>query len=632
MKNPFGTGRPTQPGAIRVTGLSILFCFATGVCAIHPAAATPLPRLSLQSSNFTLGTGQTAILSGKYANIKTSDLIWIVTEGDNGGSVKAGIANKGVQSATYRAPLVAGTWHVRFYDRAKTQLAATATMTVVAPVPVPDPVPVPVPGPAPDLSHTFTDLFKWQGNHASTINKTNTSGSIDHVGTTVWWNEDAWDIVGDSGFLATAYSDFGPAIGKETGFHFDVHKAASSDPTNSEEDNTSLIIGGDGSPGEAVMRLDEQGVLGARLRNPLLISAARAATVDFYAPRFVTSGHWWEVAITPAGGVVGGTDTSVPAQIGRRPFEDGLNLVVIGHDDVPCLVGWHIRYDVSKTLNGVETLLEETHNTIAQFTATDPAEISTLYHWHVEFRPGGVDLYADFAKNGTLQLQRHVDVAIPWPEVHLHLLGVAYQADHHPQNPACYQGKVRELNWRNVSASPVKYARTSIAPRNGVTTNVQRQTGWMGYDLRDIQRYGPAVNGVPQANLLSYYSYRAMAFGSVNLTWAGAPAPVTQKTLAVELTADQAGAALTQLVYDIKGRGFAKLSVNGSLVGPIPDMASVRYFAAQARAGDNNLAEYTHRGVAIPAGLLKAGSNTIRLDLQGEVVLDRLHLEFSHSK
>ena len=595
-------------------------CLALASGGISPAMANTVARIGILNPAISLKAGQSATLSGKYANINAADLVWVVTEGEPGGSVQAGPANKGIQTATYRAPATPGTWHVRFYDRAKLRLSATAIMTVL-----------PADPDQGELPHVFTDFFKWQGNHASTINKTNSSGTVEHVGSTVWWNEDAWDIVGDSGYLSVAYDDFGPPIGKETGFHFDIHKAASSDPTNSEEDNNVLIIGGNGSPGEAVMRLDEQGVLGARLRNPLLLSASRAATVDFYAPRFVTSGHWWEVAITPAGSVVGGIDTSVPNQIGRRPFEDGLNVVVIGHDDVPCLVGWHIRYDVSKTVNGVETLLEETHDTIEEFTVTDPSEIERLYHWRIEFRPESVKLYADFAGNGTLQLQRHVDVLIPWPEVHLHLLGVAYQADHHPQDAACYQGKVRELNWRNVSASPVKFARTSIAPRNGVTTNVQRQTGWMGYDLRDIQRYGPDVNGNPQANSLPYDIYGAMAFGSIDLSWAGAPPPVRQKNLTVDLGADQAGAPLAQLVYDIKGTGSANLTVNGTRLGPMPDMGSVRFFAAQALEGDNNLGQYTHRAITIPPGMLKAGNNTLTVDLQGDVVFDRLHLEFGHT-
>ncbi len=107
---------------------------------------------------------------------------------------------------------------------------------------------------------------------------------------------------------------------------------------------------------------------------------------------------------------------------------------------------------------------------------------------------------------------------MPWPEVHVALLGVAYQADHHPQDPACYQGWSRELVWRDVRVSPVKYASTSIAPRNTLTTNVRRELGWMAYDLRDIQRFGAAVEGAPQENPDDYSPWGHAAFSSIDLT------------------------------------------------------------------------------------------------------------------
>lgn len=596
---------PASPGVYTVRFYHIADSRYSARSVITVSAPPPV-AVAVTPSSALVATGASQRFSASVSGAANSAVTWT----SSAGSISA--------DGVFTAPLAAGSATVRATSVADPSKWASASVTITAP--------------PPPASFTFREMFPWKGNHASTINHTNSSGAVDHVGTTVWWNEDAWDIVGDSGYLATAYDDFGPEIGKQTGFHFDVHKAASTDPTNNAEDNSVMIVGGDGSPGEAVMRLDEQGVLSARLRNPMLISAARPGVVEFYAPRFVTTGHWWEVAITPVDRVTGGMNTSVPAQIGRRPFEDGLNVVVIGQNDVPCLTSWRIRYDVSRTVGGVETLMEEERPQVEDYTATDPAEKDVLYHWKVEFRPTGVDLYADFANTGAWVLQRHVDIAIPWPEVHAHLLGVAYQADHHPQDPACYQGKVRELNWRNVSVSPVKYARTSIAPRNGVTLNVQRQGGWMGYDLRDIQRFGPDVNGVPQANLLAYDTYGAMAFGSVDLRWAGAPAPVTSKELAVDLDAAQASAASAMLVYDIKGRGTVKLSVNGNLVGAIPDMRGVRFYAGLAADGDNLLGEYTHRAAAIPAGWLKAGANKIRLDFSGEVAMDRVHLEFGHGE
>ncbi|MES2295532.1 MAG: hypothetical protein V4582_00750 [Pseudomonadota bacterium] len=579
---------------------------------ITVTAATPVV-VSVSPASATIQSGATMRFVATVTGTSKQGVTWTTSNGSIGAD------------GSYTAPATAGTASVRATSVQDPSKSASASVTIAAPVPVP----VPVPGDG----RTFTETFPWHGNHASTINKTNSSGSVDHVGSTVWWNEDAWDIVGDSGYLATAYDDFGGTIGKQTGFHVDVHKALSADPTNSEEDNTVLKIGGDGSPGEAAMRMDEQGILGARLRNPMMVSASAPGVVEFYAPRFVTTGHWWEVAITPAESVVGGGNTSVPEQVGRRPFEDSLNVVVIGQNDVPCDVGWRVRFDVSRSIGGVETLLEEEHPSFDDYTATDPLEKEVLYHWRIEYRPSGVDLYADFAKNGQLLLQRHVDIAIPWSLVHVHLLGVAYQADHHPQG-ACFQGKVRELNWRNVSVAPVKYARTTVAPRNGVTLNLQRQDGWMGYDLRDIQRFGAPVDGAPQANLAAYSLYGAMAFGSVDMSWFGAPAALTRKELNVDIDSADAAAALAQLVYDIKGRGWAQLTVNGTVVGAMPSMGAMRYYAQQA-PNDNGfdvLDEYAHRAMRIPPGLLRAGANTIRLDLNGEVILDRLHLEFSHAQ
>ncbi len=601
---------PVTPGVYHVRFYDKAKLKLSAQSTITVSAAPAAISVHINPAAMVMTTGASQHFSASVSGSAVAAVVWSASAGSMG------------SDGSFVAPAIPGSVLVRATSVADPAKSDSVAISVVAPVPPP----------TPSGSHVFVERFAWQGNHASTINKSNSSGGVDHVGSTVWWNEDAWDIVGDSGFLSIAYSDFGPLIGKETGFHVDVHKAASDNPSNSEEDNTVLKIGGDGSPGEAAMRLDEQGILGARLRNVLLIGTDQPAVVDFYAPRFVTSGHWWEVAITPAAQVIGAMNTSVPAQIGRRPFEDGLNVVVIGHDDVPCLVGWHVRYDVSKTVNGIETLLEEQRARIEDFTPTDPAEKDVLYHWRVAFRPSGVDLYADFAGSGSMVLQRHVDVTIPWSEVHVHLLGVAYQADHHPQDPACYQGKVRELNWRDVTVSPLKYARTSVAPRNGVTLNVQRRDGWLGYDLRDIQRFGPDVDGAPQANLHAYDTYGAMAFGSVNLTWAGAPEPVSARELNVEIDASQAGAALARLVYDIKGTGSARLSVNGVAVGPMPSMSSVRFYAAQAQAGDNLLGEYTHRALTIPAGLLKSGANTIRVEFSGDVALDRVHLEFSHNQ
>src|SRR6185503_151989 len=125
---------------------------------------------------------------------------------------------------------------------------------------------------------TVVEPFTWRGNHAATIAaKPVPSGAFASMvhdcqpalaadgsyATTVWWNPDVWDARGDSSFPATA----APA----TGYHVDVHKALSADPTDGRENNSVYAVGGDGSPGVAAMRMDYQGISSARLRNPMLI-------------------------------------------------------------------------------------------------------------------------------------------------------------------------------------------------------------------------------------------------------------------------------------------------------------------------------------------------------------------------
>jgi hypothetical protein len=474
----------------------------------------------------------------------------------------------------------------------------------------------------------FVEPFVWKGNHAASIHSGNSSGGEDHHGNTVWWNEDDWDAHGDTGYLATAMPAF-PPIGNVTGYHLDVHKAISADPRNGNEDNKVVVIGGDGSPGIGVMRLDYQGISSSRLRNPMLVSESLPGVVKFYAPKFVTTGHWWEISLTPATSIVSGSNTAVPSQVARTPFEDSLNFVAIGHDDIPCSTGWHATFDVHRSIGGVEQVDPMVRPSIADYPSIDPSEKMKLVPWRVEFRPSGVDLYADMDDDGSVEHVYHYTTGVPWPEVYVALLGVAYQADHHPQNDACYQGLSRELVWRNVEVRPVKYARTSVAPRNTTLENVQRTTGWLGFDTRDVQRHGAAVDGIPQPNPWEYIPYGDMAFASIDLRVFGhAQPPSPQKTLTGTLDAAQAASTRVRLVYDIKGRGNATLVVNGQSLGALPGPTTLAYFAAQT--GDNLLFEWAHRSIAIPAGRLHAGSNTLQFSMTGEVVFDRLHLEFVH--
>jgi hypothetical protein len=474
------------------------------------------------------------------------------------------------------------------------------------------------------VGFAFFEPFDWSGNHASRLDSQNSSGGGHHHGATVWWNEDHWDVGGDTSYNAAMLQ---PGT---TGYHVDVHKSASTDPRDGNEDNTVVVIGGDGSRGVAAMRLDFEGISTARLRNPMLVSAQRPGTIDWYAPAFVTTAHWWEIALTPASGAVtSGINTSVPALVARPPFEDSLNFVAIGYDDIPCETGWFARFDVHRTVGGVTTeyLMDFPGNGTAGFPPIDPTRKMVLTHWRLRVHPDRIEFFADLDGNEVLEPLQTYPVGVPWPEVHVALLGVAYQADHHPQG-ACYQGLTRELVWRDVRVEPVKYATTSSAPRNELLRNVQRETGWLGYDLRDIQRFGPAVDGAAQANAVKYVPWGHMAFASRDLTaWDVAQPPVPEITLPVTLDAAQAGAAAARLVYDTKDHGSATLYVNGTLVGALPGADSLRYDAQF----DNGIAfEWVRRSIDVPPALLQAGANQLRIVMSGNVVMDRLQLEFMH--
>src|SRR6266540_5422563 len=94
------------------------------------------------------------------------------------------------------------------------------------------------------LQRTVFEPFTWSGAHASTIaakpvptgafasevhDCSVATASDSSYATTVWWNPDVWDTRGDTSFPAIAP----PA----TGYHVDVHKALSADPTDGRENN-----------------------------------------------------------------------------------------------------------------------------------------------------------------------------------------------------------------------------------------------------------------------------------------------------------------------------------------------------------------------------------------------------------
>lgn len=478
----------------------------------------------------------------------------------------------------------------------------------------------------------FQEDFPWEGNHAATI----AAG----VSTTVWWDEASWDVRGDTAF--THVEPQGEGI--DNTFHVDIHKATSAPPTDGSLDNTVYAVGGTGGPGVGVMHLDFQDILSARLRNPLLVSAERPGVVEFYATTFVTTGHWWEIALTPADQTVPGEYTGVPGQDenglpppigddrqpgpGHSPALDSVNLVSFGATDVPCTTGWWTRFGVTRSVDGTTTHHVNQVESLDELTPTDPAQADVLVSWRVEVRPDSLRLLLDLEDDGSFALVEEWSLSIPWPEMHVQLLAVAYQADHHPGDE-CFQGHIRELKWRHVRVRPVRWAATDVTPKNDGTTFVGREEGWLAYELRDIQRLGPASDDPPQPN--------EHAFGTDHpgryCNEAGFPCFGADLSAELELhlppTPDGLQLADAKVLADLK-RGFSTsvedpvvVRLGGEVVGsfqPAKDTPAVEDGAWIRRA----------TALPVPSLLTARGSVDLRLELGTGAFLDRIEVELGY--
>lgn len=463
-------------------------------------------------------------------------------------------------------------------------------------------------------ARTFREDFKGAGDRA-------------FAGAT-WWDQDAWDVRSDTYSAAVTPDD---ESAKWRGQYSAVIK------------------------GRGVMHLDFQGISSARLRNPLQISQKRPGVVSFRAPLFVTMGHWWEVAITPTRQPTPGEYTAVPSRQHpeglnnpvtgldddgstngpghRASVEDAINVISTGFPDGPTCdrYGWRARWALTSSRNGQVTDHITKKPRIEALYKVNPRKRTQLVPWRIEFERDRVTLFGDRNLDGRMERVDRWRVAVPWPQVYVQLLDVAYQAGHHP--PAnCGLGEfgitqAQSTAWQDVRVSPVAYGRTVALPQ----AKFARKAGWMSYDLRDVSAHvGP---GAPNAATYDRYtSYLACSVGGNG----GLPCPdrvANRLKLRTMIAAkDLKGLERAQLLADVRFPGTVGVTINGKRVGTLP--RAVRRPDVVGKEGFGDAFEelaWLRRGIDIPKGVLGPGMNTVvlTLDQKTNVEIDRIQLELA---
>jgi hypothetical protein len=308
---------------------------------------------------------------------------------------------------------------------------------------------------------------------------------------------------------------------------------------------------------------------------------------------------------------------------GHTPPADSLNLISIGSADAPCVLdtGWRTRFGVSKTIGGVETHYVTQDVTQADYLAADPSTANTLVRWQIEYASDHVALSADLTGSGALTPVESWPVGVPWNEVSVQLIAVGYQSSHHPQAP-CNLGPIRELQWREVSVFPVKYARTDVFPKNAGVTHTPMDLGFSAYDIRDIQRLG-TVNGVTQANAAAFSSQHPGKYCAD----AGYPcfsSSSSTPTLGFTLppaTVDSLQAL--NVVADLKDAGGAahvstSATLNGLSLGRFPEHDAVLPASPT---------DWVRRALGATPAAVHAGANSLQLALETGAYVDRVELE-----
>jgi cell wall-associated NlpC family hydrolase len=458
--------------------------------------------------------------------------------------------------------------------------------------------------------------FTWSGDHAAT--------TANGVGKTVWWNPDRWDVRHDMAFDS-----------QDSYVHTDLHKAATASATDGTEANDDSTTNGvPNTPGIAAMHVHETAIASARLRTPVVLDSRRPAIVRFSATRYVTGGHWWEVALTPD--ITAGEHTAVPGFYsamagpvvgsgasrggpGHANPTDSINIVTSGWPD-DCSNATYLG--VRSTVNGVTTDAVNQVSDVAAMTKVSPEESDELYPWEMRFWPDHVEVALDADRDGSYDTVESFAVNTPWKTAYVHLMAIAYHAQVHPPAP-CNRGQDREFMWRNVQVGPVVDANTAVFPREQGTDNVPRRTGWMLSDARDNQRFGK-VGALPQPNPARYDNYGPVLMCSAEAMLADFYCPT--RTAAAQLPVDLPslqGVASARLVYDtmkVPVEGVAMLSVNGSAVGTLPAASTVRTAATD---------HWSRRSIEIPVASLREGSNAVTVTMQGDVRIDRVQIELS---
>jgi len=344
-------------------------------------------------------------------------------------------------------------------------------------------------------------------------------------------------------------------------------------------------------------------------------------------------------------------------EAGPRSFvpEDGINVVIRGTSDCPVAYGWRTRFYVARAVGGVkkEFFTEFDAGGPTGTILTSPSEIDVFYRHRLEVANGKISLWADYS--GSMARIDSWNVTIPWSEVYVSFQGLAYQSDHHPfSNPAdfpngyndCgYQGLTREIRWKNISVTPVKYSRTAAFP-NVNHTDHSPLRGYTSFDLRDTQHYGCSnISGLLNVNSAVYDDgsnnyYNVFCANIYNCNNApgyqaeGTLLPFTMPSWAIP----QAGARL-QLVYDMHAvKMNVSVWINGVKV--LNRLSTLKDSVMQPSATFGGVSDWWRRSVDLPFDSSAntpinpwPATNTLTFhygnDNTNYLAMDRIHFQYS---